>query len=107
MEFRETVRKNVRTSEGLLKFSGRSNRTELFWYSIFAALAISISYIPFLLVALVVTLAALGSGSYALAGIGSLILGRLALVTIVFGLVLGLQFFAVVVRRLHDVGRSG
>lgn len=36
MEFKEAVTRNLRTSEGLLKFSGRASRAELLWFWLFS-----------------------------------------------------------------------
>ncbi len=36
MEFKEAVTRNLRTSEGLFKFSGRASRAEMLWFWLFS-----------------------------------------------------------------------
>jgi uncharacterized membrane protein YhaH (DUF805 family) len=99
MEFTEVAQKSLRTSDNLLRFSGRANRTELFW----SVILISLGVLASASVVLVGALAALVVGR----GIGSALTSVLAIATVVLWVVMYLQLLAVTVRRLHDVGRSG
>ena len=90
MEFTESVTKNL-TGEGRLKFSGRSSRAEVLWFNLFSQL---VNY------ALTITAAIFGLIS---AGLGDV----LDAAATIANLVLTLQLIAMLVRRLHDVGKSG
>ena len=99
MEFAEVAQKSLRTSDNLLRFSGRANRTELFWSVLLLALLMLASGITLL----IGSLSALVVGG----GIGSAITSVLAIAIAALWVVMYLQLLAVTVRRLHDVGRSG
>ena len=99
MEFTEVAQKSLRTSDNLLRFSGRANRTELFWTGLLLSLVILASSIALL----IGTLSVLVVGR----GIGSAITSVLAIAIAALWIVMYLQLIAVTVRRLHDVGRSG
>jgi len=99
MEFTDVVQKSLRTSDNLLRFSGRATRTELFWSVLLFSFVLLASGIALL----VGPLSALVVGR----GIGSAITSVLAFAIATLWLVMYLQLLAVTVRRLHDVGRSG
>jgi len=99
MEFTEVVQKSLRTSDNLLRFSGRATRTELFWSVVLFYLGIFASAIAVLIGAL--TTLVVGRE------IGTALTSLLAIAAAVLWIMLYLQLLAVTVRRLHDVGRSG
>jgi uncharacterized membrane protein YhaH (DUF805 family) len=99
MEFTEAAQKSLRTSDNLLRFSGRANRTELFWSVILISLGIVASAIAVLIGAV----ASLVVGRE----IGRALTSVLAIAAVVLWVVMYLQLLAVAVKRLHDVGRSG
>lgn len=99
MEFTEVAQKSLRTSDNLLRFSGRANRTELFWSVLLVSLVMLASGIALLIGPL--TTLVVGRG------IGSAITSVLTIAIAALWIVLYLQLLAATVRRLHDVGRSG
>jgi uncharacterized membrane protein YhaH (DUF805 family) len=99
MEFTEVAQKSLRTSDNLLRFSGRANRTELFWTWLLLSLVLLASGIAVLMGALT----ALVAGRE----IGTALTSLLAIAAIALWVVMYLQLLAVTVRRLHDIGRSG
>jgi uncharacterized membrane protein YhaH (DUF805 family) len=99
MEFTEVAQKSLRTSDNLLRFSGRANRTELFWSGVLVYLGITASAIA----VFIGFLATFVAGRE----IGTALTSVLFITAAMLWIVMSLQFLAVTVRRLHDVGRSG
>ena len=83
-------------------FSGRAPRAELWWFTLFMAIAYIGMWI--LLIGSIGSLAMAGSGASAgflgAVGIGMMVMG-------LFWLVILIPMIAVQVRRLHDTNRSG
>ena len=99
MEFKGAVTRNLRTSEGLFKFSGRASRAEMLWFWLFS---------------MIWTYGSLFLGAIAIAGLIA-VFGELGVAVGVAAVlawyvslfVVAVQSLALFVRRMHDVNRSG
>ena len=99
MEFKEAVTRNLRTSEGLFKFSGRANRAELLWFWLFSMIW---TYGSLFLgaIAIAALIAVFGEIGIAV-GVAAVLAWYASL------FVVAVQSLALFVRRMHDVNRSG
>lgn len=84
-------------------FTGRARRSEFWWFYLLYALAFGIPYVIGYALLVASTDQFTGESSPSLEVGGGLVLG----VSVLVGLALVLPTLAVMVRRLHDTGRSG
>lgn len=84
-------------------FTGRSRRSEYWWFSLFTTIVMLVCFVPFF-----VTVGFKSDDAFSSEWtLGTCISAVLILIGALFALVVIIPSLAVTVRRLHDTGRSG